>query len=226
MTTADWDGGIIVAVNGFVGVSPAFDHFVLSIASNHMMKGGVLMGLLWWCWTARSGEPTFLAVKTLFGALLAVGLARGLQNFLPMRPRPLHDPDLQLLSPAGFDTTTLAGWSSMPSDHALLFFALSTALWAADRRAGLFAGLWSLVVICLPRIYLGYHYPSDIVAGALIGIALMLLALRIDRIDPLRERVRTVQADYPRAFVAATFMLSLEIATLFEGSRRLVRALA
>ena len=36
-------------------------------------------------------------------------------------------------------------------------------------RWGGLAILYSLLVICVPRIYLGYHYPSDVAAGALIG---------------------------------------------------------
>jgi undecaprenyl-diphosphatase len=207
--------------------SYVFDKAIEVVTANHLLKGGVLLGLLWWSWTRRDGaliDRHLTSVRTIIGALLAVAVARGLQNLLPYRPRPLHNPELGFLPPFGIETLDLDGWSSFPSDHAVLFFALSTALWLASRPVGLFAFFWSTVVICLPRIYAGYHYPTDILAGAVVGVLVMLAVMRM----PIRERmaglIGRVETAYPGWFHAVFFLVTFQMATLFENARRLIAA--
>jgi undecaprenyl-diphosphatase len=79
-----------------------------------------------------------------------------------------------------------AGWFSYPSGHSTLapiIFGLGIIVWAAPwpspalRRAALaLAGLLALG-IGFSRVYLGVHYPSDVVGGLLLGTAWSALAL-------------------------------------------------
>lgn len=62
-----------------------------------------------------------------------------------------------------------AGWS-LPSGHMAFFFALATTLWYANRKwGGIYFALTAVVGIA--RIYDGVHWPYDIIAGAIVGIA-------------------------------------------------------
>ena len=59
---------------------------------------------------------------------------------------------------------------SFPSGHAATSFAAAAILTAARPRYG---PVWFLLALAIgfSRVYVGVHYPLDIVAGALLGIA-------------------------------------------------------
>ena len=67
--------------------------------------------------------------------------------------------------------------ASFPSGHAAFYFALATAVFLRDRKMGWFF-LAGALIISLARVYSGIHWPSDILAGALVGILSALLVNR------------------------------------------------
>jgi len=81
------------------------------------------------------------------------------------RPRPA----LEGLPPLGGAPSSL----SFPSAHALSSFAVAIAMFRVDPATA--GALVVALTISLGRPYLGMHYPSDVLAGALFGIALGLL---------------------------------------------------
>jgi membrane-associated phospholipid phosphatase len=81
------------------------------------------------------------------------------------RPRPVLDG----LPPLGGAPSSL----SFPSAHALSSFAVATAMFRVDPATA--GALVVATAISLGRPYLGMHYPSDAIVGALLGILLGLL---------------------------------------------------
>lgn len=73
-----------------------------------------------------------------------------------------------------------SGSYSFPSCHAANTFALATFMSLLWRRRGITWAFmaWAVVVSC-SRLYLGVHYPSDLLAGALIGSAIAVAVYRI-----------------------------------------------
>ncbi|HLB20049.1 MAG TPA: phosphatase PAP2 family protein [Gaiellaceae bacterium] len=68
--------------------------------------------------------------------------------------------------------------SSFPAGHAATAFAGATLLsYLAPRLAPLFVGL--AAAIGFSRIYVGVHYPTDVLAGALIGIVVGAAAIGV-----------------------------------------------
>jgi decaprenylphosphoryl-5-phosphoribose phosphatase len=95
---------------------------------------------------------------------LAIGL-NYVVKLVVRRPRPV----LEGLPPLGGAPSSL----SFPSAHATSSFAVATAM---TRVAPLGALAFALAfALSLGRPYLGMHYPSDVLAGALLGVALGLL---------------------------------------------------
>ena len=74
--------------------------------------------------------------------------------------------------------------ASFPSDHATASFAVAVAIALRKRGWGIFA-LLAAAVLSVGRVAVGYHYPSDVLAGAALGTA-AALALWV---KPLRARV-------------------------------------
>ncbi len=94
-------------------------------------------------------------------------------------------PKLQGLPPLGGAPSSL----SMPSAHSTAAFASATAMSRIAPRRGriLYVGATAMA---LTRPYLGMHYPSDIVVGAALGVALGRLVPGLDD-DPGREGGRS-----------------------------------
>lgn len=112
------------------------------------------------------------------GVLLLAGLALGVLvgnvclKHLVARPRPCWlDPSVPLLIATPQDY-------SFPSGHTLSSFIGATILTGTDRRFGL-AAIPLAVLIAFSRLYLYVHFPSDILAGAILGLGIGVLTLTV-----------------------------------------------
>ena len=90
------------------------------------------------------------------------------------RPRPSHDPAvMDLLS---YVNGYRGGAYGFPSNHASNGFAAATflALLLRNRWVTLSAFLWA-IGSCYSRMYMGVHYPTDILCGAMLGIVFAII---------------------------------------------------
>lgn len=224
-----FDLTVIAFVNQFSQHSWAFDRAVLFLSGCSLLKGGVLVTLIWWAWF-NPVEDQFhkrqQIISTLLSCLVAMVIARGLALSLPFRYRPVYEAQLDFLPPYGMEKAMLKfeGWSSFPSDHAVLFFALSTGLYCIARKVGIFALTYTSLLIAMPRIYLGLHYPTDILAGAALGIGICLLGnayfLKSGRVSFIMNWV----AAKPEYFFPVFFIFTYQIADMFDQVRWIFKA--
>lgn len=217
-----WDEWLLLLINQLAGHSELLDQFVLDVANSAVLKGGIFLAAYCWIWFEKSDrreDMRRMVVASTLAALVVVLTVRLMQTGLPFHPRPLHAPAFGLNTPLSVHPESLRTWSSFPSDHAALFFALSVPIWTWSRPFGIVAFCWALVVICLPRAYLGFHYPSDVLAGAVLGIVLMVVARGALLKTSLPARIVGWSGLHPGSFGAVALLYALELATLFEDAR-------
>jgi membrane-associated phospholipid phosphatase len=100
-------------------------------------------------------------------------------------------------------------------------FALATTIFFVSRSAGILTLIHAFFIICLPRIYFGYHYPTDILGGALIGIgAACLSQITTLRAAIARPVVRWME-QYPGISQALLFLVTFQIAISFDSVRQI-----
>ena len=93
---------------------------------------------------------------------------------LVARVRPfIEDPSISLLIQAPHDF-------SFPSGHSMTSFAPAVVLFAYHRRVGLCALVLS-ALIAFSRLYLFVHYPTDVLAGSLLGVGIGCLSVWLVR---------------------------------------------
>jgi undecaprenyl-diphosphatase len=222
-----FDLGAIHFFNQFSQHSWLFDRTLVFISGNNLFKSGVLITLIWWLWFKNDEQQSHAReriIATVCGCFAAMLSARILSLFLPFRLRPLHAPDINFILPLGMDNKILDGWSSFPSDHAVFFFTLATGLLFISRRVGLFAFIFTSLFIALPRIYLGLHYPTDIICGALIGILFGWAGNRDMVTNAISKPILHWTYAKPDLFYALFFFITYQMADMFDSSRAIIHA--
>jgi undecaprenyl-diphosphatase len=218
------DASITLFLNQFVGRSWLADRFMYFLSNEHLVKGGVSLALFWSLWFLpgdRREENRRRLVLLLGSCLVALTISRLFQVALPFRHRPIYTPELGLTISSALPPHVLEGWSSFPSDHAALFFALATGIYLLSPILGWLAAAHAIVIVSLPRLYLGMHFATDLMAGAAIGIATTyLICGGHDRTGFGLMAVRWEQ-HAPAIFYPALFLITFEFARLFEDVRNI-----
>ena len=202
-----------------------FDQCIAYLSNTNLLKGGVLITITWWAWFKRDNRDPYNrehVILILFSCIVAIVLARTLALTSPFRLRPVHEEGLHFLLPYGSTRATLSGWSSFPSDHAAMFFSLSTGLLFTHRQAGAFALFYSTLFIAFPRIYVGLHYPTDIIAGAIIGITIALIVNVYLVKNTMIQSIVNLSYSRPNVFYPLFFLFTYQLVDMFNDSRALV----
>ncbi|MBI4639645.1 MAG: phosphatase PAP2 family protein [Candidatus Tectomicrobia bacterium] len=216
----------ISTITSFAGKHWLFDTFMGTLSENDLLKGGIFSAILMALWVAdaRKGETRERAglLLTILGAAFSVLVSRLGQNLIP-NLRPLDNPEVSLLFPPSFSMYALgSSWNSFPSDHMALFFSLASGVFLLKRSWGVFLMVWSLVVIAFPRVYLGLHYPTDILGGIALGALSLFIVTKLKgKLLPLAEQMVVFADRHSFASTALPFLLLFQIATLFNAIRDL-----
>jgi membrane-associated phospholipid phosphatase len=125
-----------------------------------------------WRWARH--QPGAVMASALW-APVAVLVAYGLSNVAKVvfrEPRPCHAlPRVLTVGPCDYVTDY-----SFPSNHAVVAASAAVALLIVHRRLGVVAVVLT-VAIGLSRVYIGAHYPHDVLAGFVLGAGVAVAGL-------------------------------------------------
>jgi undecaprenyl-diphosphatase len=219
-----FDRPVAMWINQAANQSPTLDTIVVSLDRDFTYSGVLLIAILWFCWfdSAKADSRARLAIGTLL--CFPIGIAsRAVQKLAATHPRPYYDEAIDFVRPS-IISDPLNTWNSFPSDHATVYAGLVIVIWTVRPRIGMVAASW-LVVVELVRVYIGAHYPSDLIAGAALAATLLWIA-QARPIVAVGHRVESWSRSRPGLFYGSAFLICYQIATLFHGIRTSVSELA
>ncbi|MEU6681257.1 phosphatase PAP2 family protein [Streptomyces sp. NPDC046925] len=189
-TGSNPDVSLLYDINGLAEDSP--DWLAKSVA--FVGEYGLLLALVLlvvWCWWGQRKRATLDDAASSVAAVVWAPLAAGIAVLVNVpirgfveRRRPFKDHDgLELLVHGKTDF-------SFVSDHATLAMALGVGLFVANRKFGL-VGIALALLEGFCRVFMGVHYPTDVVGGFALGtaVALLLSPLAMALLTPVAKAV-------------------------------------
>jgi undecaprenyl-diphosphatase len=162
------DTSLLHALNAFLFHHDAVEDPVVAYANAAEL---LFLGLLVALFVLGRGLFRHRARRGAVAAGLSAGVALAIAQVLSRvvdRPRPF------VTDPAGVHLFARhVADAGFPSDHATASFAIAVAILLRSRRWG-YVTLAMAVVLCVGRVAMGIHYPSDVIAGAALGSAVAL----------------------------------------------------
>jgi undecaprenyl-diphosphatase len=113
-----------------------------------------------------------MIIEAILSALLARFVIVSFIRWILPRLRPFLINNVNLL----FEQSG----SAFPSGHAAFFFAVATVVYFYNKKIGALFYL-SSVLIVLARVFSGVHWPSDILAGTVVGLLVGYLVYKISK---------------------------------------------
>jgi len=214
------DQYLTLALNHSAGHSPLRDWLIGTVCDLPSLKMLPLVAMLAAIWlsTPPKTQDRQIVLQTVIGAVLALIVSRLIQDIGPHRPRPMHLASLGFAPPRGIHPERVEHSSSFPSDHAALAFALSAGIFVWRRSLGVVAILCSVLTTCFARVYAGYHYPTDVAVGALLGIASTWAAGMIP-VTGVQSFLEQKASEHPYIFYFIAFCAAYELVSLFWDFR-------
>lgn len=202
----DIDADALLAING---LHDTFQDALWWMVSAKWSSVLIVLGLLWVLLHQNRRHALLVLVMLVLAVLVADQVSSGLIKHLVERLRPTHDPSLE--SAVHVVNGYRGGMYGFVSSHAANSFAVATLLSfiMRHRLVSLSLFTWSLLQ-CYSRMYLGVHYPGDIIGGIVVGILAGWLVWQL--MCWIQRRWRLPEGHYTRS--EATIMASSIVLTI------------
>lgn len=212
----EWDQSLFLYLNSHHNELMDYVMTLFTITPTWLLFYGVVLYMI----IRKYGRKAIPIMISLALIILLSDQISGLVKHSVMRLRPSNDPVVAPLTHIFF---TKGGQYGFVSAHAANAFSFATfsALLFRSRGYALFIFPWALI-IAYTRIYLGVHYPGDIMGGILLGMLIgwaifKLLILIESRAFPVHPYQRTKLAvhELETIVIAAFSVMFFTFSTVF-----------
>jgi membrane-associated phospholipid phosphatase len=148
---------------------PHFDQAVQSAIRHNVLGGLAYASSLFVFWV--KGPTSESARRRILTTLVASAVATGaaiIAGYLLSWPPPARNSKLEAFFAGYFDFNP--NTNCFPSESTALYSAVAAGIYSLCRRLGLLLWAGIIMAVALPRIYVGGHYPTDVLAGLLLGL--------------------------------------------------------
>lgn len=169
--------------NNLAGKSAVFDTTVIFFADYLQYALTAIFILFLYLGDYQNRQKFQIFLITAVSMIIARFGITSLIRFLYPLPRPFIAYQVNQLIPEGIN--------GFPSGHAALFFAMAMAVYFYNKKLGawFFA---AAILMALSRVVAGVHYPTDIIGGAIIGMAVAYIVFYLaEKIKP-KETIKTL----------------------------------
>lgn len=163
------DAGDFLLINRFARRTGWLHGFMTGYASTYGLVVLLLLLAAGW-WLARNaGQLRAMAalIWAGLGTLVAVGVNQPIVAAVAEKRPYVSIPNALLLVGRSADY-------SFPSDHSVMAGAVAAGLCYVHRRLGILAWV-AAALLAFSRVYVGAHYPHDVVAGLVLGAAVIVV---------------------------------------------------
>lgn len=206
------------ALARLLGKHPLFDRSIDSAVQHHVLGGIPFAAAFFYFWVQAEREHRAdvlrRLVTILFGSLVAIVLVLIAGNMISWRP-PQRERGLAHFYPSYLVPDP--NGNSFPSDSTALFTSIAAGMVSVQFITGTALLLAVPVIISLPRMYLGGHYPTDVLAG--FGIGLLSYAISLVLESAVSARILEIgqRPGWSRVLVdTCVFLWILEVAVSFR----------
>jgi len=168
-----WDRALFLYLNGFH--SPLWDYtMTLFTLTNTWL---LFYGLIFFILVKKYDKKSLFIFVSLALLILCSDQLAGLLKHTIQRLRPSNDPAVNPLAHVFFNKGGEFGFVSAHAANLFAFATFSIRLFK-NFQYSLFILIWASIIV-YSRIYLGLHYPGDILGGAVLGVIIGTLMYKL-----------------------------------------------
>jgi len=217
---SSWNDAFLRLLFDRIPHSRVTDEFSDLLISNPLLSAWVFSAWFYRYWMKededRSNHKQELTSAVI--ALVVAGVVTLVLRPWIHWPAPVLNPAFRSLFPQNLWGN--GNGNCFPSHSTLAYFTIAAGFWTLNRWLSVWLCAMSLLFVALPRIYLGGHYPIDVLFSCILAIFTLMAVRRL-------RRARRAPSDLPgfaeRALSAIFYLWVFELGEGFRSAESLVR---